>query len=386
MYQNYFTSESVTAGHPDKICDAVSDAILDASLSLDPDSRVAIDTWVKGNTLGVIGEIKTLANLDFEAIARKTVAQIGYNRPELGFNADTFEYIQKISEQSAEINLVVDQSSQYIGAGDQGIMFGYACGQTKFLMPIPIILAHRLAQKLHFVRVNLEKTGNFLLGPDGKTQATIIFDENGKPIKIATILISTQHGPNTNQTELHSFLTKNVIEPVIEELELEQLYQDSKILVNPSGSFVIGGPTADSGLTGRKIVVDSYGGWARVGGGAFSGKDPSKVDRSAAYMARFLAKNIVENGMASEVEIQLSYAIGKADPISIGLNGKLKQSQAQILKYINDNFDLTPVGIIDFLDLKKPIYSQTSTYGHFGRDTTQIDGFTWEKSLQNLVK
>ena len=379
MFQNYFTSESVTAGHPDKICDAVSDAILDAALAQDQNSKVAIDTWVKGNTLGVIGEIKTLANLDFEKIARQTVSKIGYNRAELGFTGDSFEYIQKISEQSNEINLAVDQKNHKIGAGDQGIMFGYACDQTEELMPLPIVLAHRLAQKLQEVRVEFESKENFTFGPDGKTQATIIFDKNWKPQKIDTILISSQHHKDMTQAELQVILIEKVIQPVIELLGIENLYQDTKLLVNPSGSFVIGGPVADSGLTGRKIVVDSYGGWARVGGGAFSGKDATKVDRSAAYMARFLAKHIVQKEMAKEVEIQLSYAIGRAEPISIGLNGKLNQHENEILKYILANFDLTPVGIIDFLQLRNPIFSATSSYGHFGRKTVENGEFSWEK-------
>ena len=379
MFQNYFTSESVTAGHPDKVCDAVSDAILDAALTQDPDARVAIDTWVKGNTLGVIGEIKTSAKLDFEKIARETVGKIGYNRPELGFCSDSLEYIEKISQQSAEINTAVDQKDSKIGAGDQGIMFGYACDQTSVLMPLPIVLAHRLAQKLHQARTKLESEENFMLGPDGKTQATIIFDENWKPKEIDTILISTQHHQDISQNELQKYLEMEVIEPVITDLKIENLYLKPKLLINPSGSFVVGGPIADSGLTGRKIVVDSYGGWARVGGGAFSGKDATKVDRSAAYMARFLAKHIVQKEMAQEVEIQLSYAIGRAEPVSIGLNGKLNHHENEILNYIVSNFDLTPSGIINFLQLQKPIFSKTSSYGHFGRESSENGEFSWEK-------
>jgi len=377
MFQNYFTSESVTAGHPDKICDAVSDAILDAALSQDADSRVAIDTWVKGNTLGVIGEIKTKSNLDFEAIARAKVNEIGYFRPELGFTGGDLEFFSKISAQSNEISQAVDKLEGPTGAGDQGIMFGFACKQTKNLMPLPIVLAHELARKLHEYRQELEKDKNYILGPDGKTQATLIFDQNWKPIKIETLLISSQHSADFHQSDLKKLLIENVILPVITSLEIEDLFQEPNILVNPSGSFVEGGPVADSGLTGRKIIVDSYVGWARVGGGAFSGKDATKVDRSAAYMARYLAKHIVTQDMADEVEIQLSYAIGKAEPVSIGLLGKLNHHEKEILNYINSNFDLTPNGIIDFLDLKKPIFSQTSAYGHFGR-IDQVGGFSWE--------
>jgi len=379
MYQNIFTSESVTAGHPDKICDGVSDAILDAALSQDPDSRVALDTWVKGNTLGVIGEIKTNAILDFEAIAREKVNQIGYFRPELGFTGDGFEFFSRIAAQSSEISKAVDKSNGPTGAGDQGLMFGYACDQTEILMPLPIVLAHSLAKKLHLYRKNLESSHEYLLGPDGKTQATLVFNEDWKPTKIDTILISTQHSADLNQVELQKLLVQNVILPVIQDLKIERLYQEPNLLINPSGSFVEGGPVADSGLTGRKIIVDSYGGWARVGGGAFSGKDATKVDRSAAYMARFLAKNVVAKGWASEVEIQLSYAIGRAEPVSIGITGKLNKNKDEILQYISQNFDLTPAGIINYLELNKSIFSQTSAYGHFGQEY-DIDGsFSWER-------
>ena len=381
MYHNIFTSESVTAGHPDKICDGVSDAILDAALSQDPDSRVALDTWVKGNTLGVIGEIKTNAKLDFEAIAREKVNQIGYFRPELGFTGDGLEFFSRISAQSSEISKAVDKSSGPTGAGDQGLMFGYACDQTKDLMPLPIVLAHCLAKKLHLYRKNLESKQEYLLGPDGKTQATLEFNENWQPTKIDTILISTQHRADLDQIELQKLLIENVILPVIQDLKIEHLYQEPNILINPSGSFVEGGPVADSGLTGRKIIVDSYGGWARVGGGAFSGKDSSKVDRSAAYMARFLAKNVVAKGWATEVEIQLSYAIGRAEPVSVGITGKLNKNKDEILHYIIQNFDLTPAGIIKYLELTRPIFCQTSAYGHFGQEY-DIDGsFSWEKLI-----
>jgi S-adenosylmethionine synthetase len=379
MYQNIFTSESVTAGHPDKICDSVSDAILDAALSQDPESRVAIDTWVKGNALGVIGEIKTNAKLDFEATAREKVNQIGYFRPELGFTGDGLEFFSRISAQSGEISKAVDKSNGPTGAGDQGLMFGYACDQTESLMPLPIVLAHSLAKKLHIYRKSLELRQEYLLGPDGKTQATLEFNEDWKPVKIGTILISTQHNIDISQVELQKLLIQNVILPVIQDLKIEHLYQEPNLLINPSGSFVEGGPVADSGLTGRKIIVDSYGGWARVGGGAFSGKDATKVDRSAAYMARFLAKNVVSKGWANETEIQLSYAIGRAEPVSIGITGKLNKNKDEILQYITHNFDLTPAGIINFLELNKPIFSQTSAYGHFGQVYDIDDGFSWEK-------
>jgi len=368
-----FTSESVTSGHPDKICDKISDSILDACLLEDPESKVAVDCWVKGNQLGIIGELNTSAKIDFEKIARKTIFDIGYNRSELGFSSQECEIFVNVSEQSKEIYRAV-QNDLELGAGDQGLMFGMACNQTPEFMPLPIILAHRLAQKLEIVRKEKEFRNDFSLRPDAKTQVTIEFDEKNRIRNIQTILISSQHSELFSQSELRDVLIAEVIRPVILEMNLEKFFQSTEILINPSGSFIVGGPVADSGLTGRKIVVDGYGGWGRVGGGAFSGKDATKVDRSGAYMARFLARQVVARGWASECEIQLSYAIGQARPVSLAVFGDLLESQEFILKYLDSNFDLRPRAVIDFLDLKKPIYSETSCYGHFGRSQ-----FSWEK-------
>jgi S-adenosylmethionine synthetase len=368
-----FTSESVTSGHPDKICDQISDAILDECLRQDPRSKVAVDCWVKGNNLGLIGELTTNAKVDFESIARAKIKEIGYFRPKYGFDHNSVKIQNLISAQSPEINHAVVLGEQ-IGAGDQGIMFGYACRQTDSLMPLPINLAHKLAHKLELVRKDFESNEVFRLGPDGKTQVSIEFDSDNNPVAIDNILISTQHSPEYHGQKLEALIIEQVIKPVLESNGLNSLSSKTKFLINPSGSFVVGGPVADSGLTGRKIIVDSYGGWSRVGGGAFSGKDPSKVDRSGAYMARYLAKNIVKLCKAEDCEIQLSYAIGKAEPVSIAVFGNLNQSSEKITNWILENYDLTPRGIIDFLDLTKPIYSQTSCYGHFGESK-----FSWEK-------
>lgn len=373
-----FTSESVTCGHPDKICDQVSDSILDAVLAQDPNSKVAIDTWVKDNTLGLIGEITTSAIVDFEKIARNTVNKIGYNRDDLGFNGHNFEYISRIGLQSKEINqAVVASDDENLGAGDQGIMFGYATKQTKELMPLPIMLAHLLAKNLHKLRIELESQNDFRLRPDGKTQVTIQYSDDHKIENIHTILISSQHSDKINQEELKNLIIEKVILPTIKNENLEVLCQNPRFLINPSGSFILGGPVADSGLTGRKIVVDSYGGWSRVGGGAFSGKDSTKVDRSSAYVARYIAKQLVAKNFADDVELQLSYSIGKAEPTSVSVFGNLNKSQNEILKYISDNFDLRPGKIIAELGLNLPIFEATATYGHFG----QIDkNFSWEKT------
>jgi len=372
-----FTSESVTSGHPDKICDQVSDAILDEAIKQDPKSKVAIDTWVKDNNLGLIGEIKTKAKLDFEKIARQTVLDIGYNHNDLGFNGNTFKFWNFVGRQTAEISEAVE-GGQQIGAGDQGIMFGFATKETKELMPLPILMAQKLAQKLEFFRKSeLETKGESILRPDGKTQVTIEY-QNNQPKSIHTILISTQHIPKVSQLEVKTVLEREIIQKVLQENQWENLKtKTTKIIINPSGSFVEGGPKADSGMTGRKIVVDSYGGWGRSGGGAFSGKDYTKVDRSAAYMARFLARQIIKKNWADEVEIQLSYAIGKPKPISINLQGKLNKEEQEIIKFIEEKYDLTPDGIVSFLKLDKPIYKKTATYGHFGRKS--VGGFfQWE--------
>lgn len=380
----FFTSESVTSGHPDKICDKVSDSILDALLTADPNSKVAVDTWVKGNRLGLIGEVKTQAKIDYEKIARETVLKIGYNSDELGFNGHNFEFFNFLGQQSLEINQAVDKQTN-LGAGDQGIMFGMANRQTPDLMPLPIWLAHKLAKELENYRTKrLQQKQPSALRPDGKTQVTIEFEEvfennqlkSFQAKRLDTVLISSQHIPEISQNELKELMQTQIVQKVLQENQLENLLdEETKILINPSGSFVSGGPVADSGLTGRKIIVDSYGGWGRVGGGAFSGKDSSKVDRSGAYMARYLAKWILQNNWADEIEIQLSYAIGKAEPLSVDLYGKCFKPSKEIRQEILKKFDLTPSGIIKFLDLNQPIYSKTASYGHFGR---KDEDFSWE--------
>lgn len=372
-----FTSESVTKGHPDKICDRVSDTLLDEALRQDPKSKVALDTWVKDNNVGVIGEITTNADLDYEALVRQAIAEIGYTDPELGFDSESAEVHLHVGAQSPEINTAVVKSDDEVGAGDQGIMFGFASNDTEELMPLPIMLAHKLSRQLEDYRETQAANGVYTLRPDGKTQVSANFDEKLRPQDIDTILISTQHSPDISQEDLRELLIEEIIKPVLEESNVSDLAADMKILTNPSGSFVVGGPVADSGLTGRKIVVDGYGGKGRVGGGAFSGKDPSKVDRSAAYMARFLAKQIVAKGWAEEAEVQLSYAIGQAEPVSVHVTGILNRSPREIEQWIIDNFDLRPVKIIQALDLERPIYVPTSSGGHFGR--VAEDGlFPWE--------
>ena len=385
MDKRLFTSESVTEGHPDKVCDAISDAILDACMEQDPRSRVACETCCCTGFVLVTGEITTKAQLDIQGIVRKTVDEIGYNRGKIGFDADTCAVMVAIDQQSADIAMGVDhaleareegmsdEEIEAIGAGDQGMMFGYATNETEELMPYPISLAHKLALKLSQVR----KDGTLsYLRPDGKTQVSVEYDENGKPSRLEAVVLSTQHDPNVTQEQIHEDIKKYVFDPV---LPAELLDENTKYFINPTGRFVIGGPHGDAGLTGRKIIVDTYGGYARHGGGAFSGKDCTKVDRSGAYAARYVAKNIVAAGLADKCEIQVSYAIGVAKPTSIMVDtfGTGKLSDEKIVDIIRENFDLRPAGIIKMLDLRRPIYRQTAAYGHFGR--TDLD-LPWEKT------
>ena len=385
MERHLFTSESVTEGHPDKMCDQISDAILDALMEQDPMSRVACETCTTTGLVMVMGEITTNAYVDIQKIVRDTVREIGYTRGKYGFDADTCGVITAIDEQSADIALGVDKALEAkenkmseeeiatIGAGDQGMMFGYASDETPELMPYPISLAHKLARKLTEVR----KDGTLkYLRPDGKTQVTIEYDENGTPKRLDAVVLSTQHDPDVTQEQIHEDIKKYVFDPIIPEGMVDE---NTKFFINPTGRFVIGGPHGDSGLTGRKIIVDTYGGMARHGGGAFSGKDCTKVDRSAAYAARYVAKNIVAAGIAKKCEIQLSYAIGVAHPTSIMVDtfGTGKLSDEKLVEIIRENFDLRPAGIIQMLNLRRPIYKQTAAYGHFGR--TDVD-LPWEKT------
>lgn len=379
MERYIFTSESVTKGHPDKVCDMISDSILDAYLKKDKNARVAVETVVKNNTVVLAGEVSSLANVEIEKTVRQTINSIGYDRPELGFDGHSAEIIQLIDKQSPDIAQGVDEALENrgiqessLGAGDQGMMFGYAVNETEELMPLAISLAHKLSKKLTEVRENHTLS---YLRPDGKTQVSIKY-ENGVPVGIDTVLISTQHDPDVTQEQIREDLIRFVIRPVIPEKWRDD---DYKILINPTGRFVIGGPVGDSGLTGRKIIVDTYGGAAAHGGGAFSGKDPTKVDRSAAYAARYLAKNIVSAGLADRTEIQLAYAIGVAHPVSILVNtfGTGKVSDEKITRAIENVVDLRPSKIIERFDLQRPIYSETASYGHFGR--TDID-LPWEKT------
>lgn len=363
-----FTSESVTEGHPDKVCDQIGDAILDDILAQDPNARVACEVCATTGLVLVMGEITTTGYCDVQKIVRKTVEEIGYNRGKFGFDAENLAVLVSLNEQSPDIALGVDAD----GAGDQGMMFGYACKETEEYMPLPITLAHKLARRLAAIR----KDGSHKeLRPDGKTQVSVEYDENGKPLRIDTIVVSTQHDEEVSQEYLREMIIKDVITPIIPK---ELMDENTKIFVNPTGRFVVGGPKGDSGLTGRKIIVDTYGGYAPHGGGSFSGKDPTKVDRSASYMARYVAKNMVAAGFADRMQIQLSYAIGVAKPISICIDtfNTSKYTEKELIDIVNANFDLTPKGIISTLDLRRPIYRQTATYGHFGRNDLDLP---WEK-------
>ena len=385
MERHLFTSESVTEGHPDKMCDQISDAILDALMEQDPMSRVACETCTTTGLVMVMGEITTNAYVDIQKIVRDTVREIGYTRGKYGFDAETCGVITAIDEQSGDIALGVDKALEAkehtmgddeidaIGAGDQGMMFGYATDETPELMPYPISLAHKLARKLTEVRKNGTLS---YLRPDGKTQVTVEYDENDVPKRLDAVVLSTQHDPDVTQEQIHEDIKKYVFDPIIPEGMVDE---NTKFFINPTGRFVIGGPHGDSGLTGRKIIVDTYGGMARHGGGAFSGKDCTKVDRSAAYAARYVAKNIVAAGIAKKCEIQLSYAIGVAHPTSIMVDtfGTGKLSDEKLVEIIRENFDLRPAGIIQMLNLRRPIYKQTAAYGHFGR--TDVD-LPWEKT------
>ena len=384
MERVLFTSESVTEGHPDKMCDQISDAILDALMEQDPMSRVACETCTTTGLVMVMGEITTNAYVDIQKIVRDTVREIGYTRGKYGFDADTCGVITAIDEQSADIALGVykaleakenkmsDEELEAIGAGDQGMMFGYASDETEEYMPYPIALAHKLALRLTEVR----KNGTLpYLRPDGKTQVTVEYDENGVPARLDAVVLSTQHDPEVSQEQIHEDVKKYIFDEI---LPAEMVDENTKFFINPTGRFVIGGPHGDSGLTGRKIIVDTYGGMARHGGGAFSGKDCTKVDRSAAYAARYVAKNIVAAGLAKKCEIQLSYAIGVAQPTSVMVDtfGTGKISDNKLVEIIRENFDLRPAGIIKMLDLRRPIYKQTAAYGHFGRNDLDLP---WEK-------
>ena len=393
MERRLFTSESVTEGHPDKMCDAISDAILDALLAQDPMSRVACETATTTGMVLVMGEITTKAYVDIQKIVRDTIREIGYTRGKYGFDADTCGVITAIDEQSSDIamgvdkaleakeNQMTDTEIEAIGAGDQGMMFGYATNETEEYMPYPIDLAHKLSRRLTEVRKNGTLS---YLRPDGKTQVTVEYDDNGKPVKLDAVVLSTQHDPDVTQEQIHADIKKYVFDEILPQ---EIVDENTKFFINPTGRFVIGGPHGDSGLTGRKIIVDTYGGYARHGGGAFSGKDCTKVDRSAAYAARYAAKNVVAAGLADKCEVQLSYAIGVAQPTSVMVDtfGTGKLSDERITEIVREKFDLRPAGIIKMLDLRRPIYKQTAAYGHFGRLDLDLP---WEKldKVEDLKK
>lgn len=393
MEKLIFTSESVTEGHPDKMCDAISDAILDAILEQDPMSRVACETCATTGLVMVMGEVTTTAYVDIQKIVRETVREIGYDRGKYGFDCDTCGVLVTLDEQSPDIAMGVnkaleakehkmsDSEIEAIGAGDQGMMFGYATKETASYMPFSIEMAHRLARQL--TKVRKDKTLDYLR-PDGKTQVSVEYDENGDPLRLEAVVLSTQHDPDVTQEQIHADIKKYVFDPI---LPKELIDENTKFFINPTGRFVIGGPCGDSGLTGRKIIVDTYGGYARHGGGAFSGKDCTKVDRSAAYAARYVAKNLVASGIADRCEIQLSYAIGVAQPTSVMVDtfGTGKLSNEKIVEVIRENFDLRPAGIIKMLDLRRPIYKQTAAYGHFGRNDLDLP---WEalNKVEDLKK
>ena len=393
MEKRLFTSESVTEGHPDKVCDAISDAILDACMEQDPMSRVACETAACTGFVLVTGEITTKAYVDMQKVVRETVREIGYDKSDYGFDANTCAVLVAIDEQSSDIAMGVDKALEAkenkmsdaeleaIGAGDQGMMFGYATNETENYMPYPIDLAHKLVKQLTKVR----KDGTLkYLRPDGKSQVSVEYDEAGKPVRLEAVVLSTQHDADVTQEQIHADIKKYVFDPV---LPADMIDAETKFFINPTGRFVIGGPHGDAGLTGRKIIVDTYGGYARHGGGAFSGKDCTKVDRSAAYAARYVAKNIVAAGLADKCEIQLSYAIGVAQPTSVMVDtdGTGKVSDEKLVDIIRENFDLRPAGIIKMLDLRRPIYKQTAAYGHFGRNDLDLP---WERldKVENLKK
>ena len=390
MERFLFTSESVTEGHPDKICDQISDAVLDALYAQDPYSRVACETCTNTGFVMVMGEITTKANVDFTQIVRDTVVEIGYDSSEKGFDGNTCAVLVSLDKQSTDIAMGVDKALEAkngedddadVGAGDQGMMFGYATNETEEYMPYSAALAQKLSKQLTKVR----KEGTLpYLRPDGKTQVTVEYDENNKPVRLDAIVVSSQHAADVTQEQIHADVRKYVIDTIVDPAMVDA---DTKIYINPTGRFVIGGPNGDSGLTGRKIIVDTYGGAARHGGGAFSGKDCTKVDRSAAYAARYVAKNIVAAGLADRCEIQLSYAIGVARPTSVNINtfGTGKLSETKLVEIVRENFDLRPAGIIKMLDLRRPIYKQTAAYGHFGRNDLDLP---WEKidKAENLRK
>ena len=378
-----FTSESVSGGHPDKVCDQISDAVLDAYLAEDPNSRVACETMIKNNMVFIAGEITSLGSPDLEPVVRKTINDIGYNTDEYGFNGDTCEFTNLVFEQSPDISQGVTEGegeNLEQGAGDQGLMFGYACTETDSLMPLPIDLSHRLVKK----QADVMKSGELKwLRPDAKSQVSVIYSDDGKTIEgLSAVVLSTQHDEDVTQEEIKAGVMDNIIKPIVPE---EWILDSTNIYINPTGKFVIGGPVGDCGLTGRKIIVDTYGGMARHGGGAFSGKDPSKVDRSAAYAARYVAKNIVAAGLAQKCEIQISYAIGVAEPTSISVDtfGTATIDEAKIVHIINEVFDLRPWGITNMLNLLRPIYKDTASYGHFGRADLDL---SWEKidKIENI--